>query len=214
MQIFLIRHARPCSPLCNVDVELAPEGIEQTLRLAKRFQNMPKLDAIYTSDFLRARQTGEILGKELNVPVHTGYTEFNEIDFGALTGLSDAQIKEQYGEFMKKRSEATEDLAFPKGECGGDVWNRAYPLLCSLAEQKMERIAIVTHGGVIRSLVAGVLHMSQRYKLLLVKCLENTAFVELKYNQQTGQFFVERLNDYAHLEGQKRLLRENFKRTV
>ena len=38
MRIYLVRHARQCSPLCNVNVELAPEGVQQAELLAARFQ--------------------------------------------------------------------------------------------------------------------------------------------------------------------------------
>ncbi|MBQ9120059.1 MAG: histidine phosphatase family protein [Lachnospiraceae bacterium] len=210
MQIYLVRHGRQSSPLCNVNVDLAPEGVEQAKRLAKRLTRLETIDAVYASALLRAEQTAEILADGLGVSADTGHAELNEIDFGELTGHSDAEIAELYGDFMKQRAAMTEDIPFPGGECGKEVWERAYPFLQKLVKSGAERVVVVTHGGVIRSLVAGILKMEQKHKLKIVKSLENTSITELKYNQASDEFTVERINDYAHLEETPHLLRKYF----
>ena len=63
MRIYLVRHARQCSPLCNVNVELAQEGVQQAELLAARMKMWIPVDAIYSSALLRARQTAGILGQ-------------------------------------------------------------------------------------------------------------------------------------------------------
>lgn len=210
MRIYLVRHGRQSSPLCNVDVDLAPEGRMQAKRLAERLAKEEKIDAVYSSAFLRAEQTAEIIAKRLGIVADTGHAELNEIDFGDLTGHSDEEIAALYGDFMKRRAAMTEDLAFPGGECGSEVWERAYPFLCQVAKTQAETAVIVTHGGVIRSLVAGILGMEQKNKLKIAKTLENTSITEVKYNQQSAAFTVERVNDYAHLEDAPLLLRKYF----
>ena len=40
MNIYLIRHGRQNSKLCNVDVELSPEGREQADLVGKRLQTL------------------------------------------------------------------------------------------------------------------------------------------------------------------------------
>lgn len=62
----------------------------------------------------------------------------------------------------------TEDLPYPGGECAADVIRRAGPVLERLAESGHERIAVVTHGGVIRTMAAWYLGMP----------LENGGFLE------------------------------------
>ena len=47
MRIYLVRHARQCSPLCNVNVELAPEGVQQAELLAARMKEWNFVEAIY-----------------------------------------------------------------------------------------------------------------------------------------------------------------------
>lgn len=40
MNIYLIRHGRQNSKLCNVDVELSPEGREQADLVGKRYRHI------------------------------------------------------------------------------------------------------------------------------------------------------------------------------
>ena len=46
------------------------------------------------------------------------------------------------------------DLAYPGGECAADVVKRADPVLKGLVKTGYERIAVVTHGGLIRVMAA------------------------------------------------------------
>ena len=211
MRIYLVRHARQCSPLCNVNVELAPEGVQQAELLAARMKEWNFVDAIYSSALLRAVQTAKILGGALGMEPKPGDAAVNEIEFGELTGLSDRGIDARYGAFMEQRRALLADLSFPGGECGADVFARAYPFLLEVAESGQEHAVIVTHGGTIRAILAGVLHMEQRYRLALTKTLENTSVTILEYNRERNWFTVETVNDYAHLSGHPNLLRAAIK---
>lgn len=212
MRIYLVRHARQASPLCNVDVELAAEGVQQAQLLAARMKEWALVDAIYSSSLLRAVQTAGILGGALGIRTEPGDAAMDEIEFGELTGLSDREIDARYGDFMERRRALLEDLAFPGGECGADVFARAYPFLCAVAESGHKHAVIVTHGGTIRAILAGVLHMEQRFRLALTKTLENTSVTILEYNRQRNWFTVETVNDYAHLTGHPELMRSAIKR--
>lgn len=57
MNIYLIRHGRQNSRLCNVDVELSKEGREQADLLGKRLEKYD-IEAVYSSRLsgLRKRQ--------------------------------------------------------------------------------------------------------------------------------------------------------------
>lgn len=79
MKIYLIRHGRQCSPLCNVDVALAPEGVQQAKLLGERLKRSVRADAVISSSLLRAVQTAEILGQELGIGPRAGDARLNEI---------------------------------------------------------------------------------------------------------------------------------------
>lgn len=51
------------------------------------------------------------------------------------------------------------DLAYPGGECAGDVVARALPVFEEMARSGYRRVAVVTHGGVIDQLRACHLHV-------------------------------------------------------
>ena len=94
-----------------------------------------------------------------------------------------------------------EDWAYPGGESGKQVYERAMKVLEEIMELDYKNIAIVTHGGTIRVLLAGLLQESQKNRLMFGKCMERGGFTELLYDKKTGRISLERFNDFAHLEG-------------
>ena len=58
--IFLIRHGRQCSKLCNVDVSLDESGRKQAKLAGKRLISY-KLEKLYCSQLIRAKETAEII---------------------------------------------------------------------------------------------------------------------------------------------------------
>lgn len=216
IKIYLIRHGRQNSPLCNVDVPLDEAGIRQAELVGKRLKNYD-IEALYSSNLIRARQTAEIIGKELNL-VNNIEENLREISFGALEGLSDVEIKERFGDFIEERAKAKSDLPCPDGESGQDVYNRAFPVLLDIIEKaktdNMHHIAVVSHGGVIRTIVAGILGADFAKKLCVAKDLENCSITEIDYDEKYNKLIVERVNDYAHIEVEPTLLRKNFRRSL
>lgn len=49
-----------------------------------------------------------------------------------------------------------EDIAYPDGENGADVWKRCKQGIDDIISHKYERTAIVCHGGTIRSVICGL----------------------------------------------------------
>ncbi len=204
MRLFLIRHGRQSSPLCNVDVELSEEGVQQATLLAARLSGLIP-DRIYTSGLLRAKQTaGIIFGKNAEVLVRE---ELNEISFGDLTGRPDAENKTVYRDYFSAKRRKEENLRIPGGESPEEVYARAAGVVAEAVSSGAETVVFVTHGGVIRALVAGLLGLGAGQMLRIADGLEHTSLTELHYSNEADCFSLERLNDCAHLEGRKELLR-------
>lgn len=210
--IYLIRHGRQNDARCNVNVPLSDEGHRQAELLAKRLVNY-SVGALYSSRLVRAEETAQDIGNILHLPVKT-LDGIEEIDFGELTGHTAEYVKENFKEFRAERNKHLSDLAYPGGESGEDVIRRAYPVLLKLAKESKGSIVVVTHGGVIRSLVAHILTLEQRYKLRFSKDLENCSITHLLYDKDNERFILERLNDYAHLEPYPELLRAGWNNLV
>lgn len=211
--IFLIRHGRQCSKLCNVDVKLDEMGRRQAELVGKRLQSYG-LEKLYASELLRAKETAEIIGKEIHLDYEV-IPDIQEINFGGFTGRTDEEIRDLYGEFRKERSLHREDLPYPEGgECGADVARRVMPQIRKLCERPENRVAVVTHGGVIRSVCAEILQTHQKNKLKFGIDMENTSLTHLIFDEERDFFFLERFNDFAHLERYPELLRKNWKTSL
>lgn len=211
--LFLIRHGRQCSKLCNVDVMLDEVGRRQATLLGERLQTYG-LEKIYSSTLMRARETANIIQSIINVPCEE-VSNIQEIDFGGFTGKTDEEIRVKYSAFREERSLHKSDIPYPEGgECGADVARRVMPQLLGLCERAENRIAIVTHGGVIRSVCAEILETDQKNKLKFAIDMENTSITHLIYDERRKFFILERFNDFAHLEGHEELLRKNWKTSL
>ncbi|MBO4390466.1 MAG: histidine phosphatase family protein [Lachnospiraceae bacterium] len=205
-RIFLIRHGQQSSRLCNVNVGLSPQGISQAELVAKRLTTYG-IEELYCSELIRAIETAEIIGKEIGLtPVVK--PDLQEIDFGGFEGLSDKQIVEQYGD-LRYRIEygMQEDLHYPDGENGREAGERIRKALTALTKEGHGRIAVVTHGCAMRCFLAGLFGESYAQKYQFSRIMENCSITELVYDPKHDRFNLERLNDFAHLEGHPELMR-------
>ncbi len=82
------------------------------------------------------------------------------------------------------------------------------PKIKQICQREENRVAIVTHGGVIRSVCADILHTGQENKLKFGIDLEKTSFTHLIYDEDRDFFILERFNDFAHLS----LIRSYFEK--
>ena len=205
MKIYLIRHGRQCSKLCNVNVDLSQEGYRQAALLGERLAGK-NIDKVYSSDYLRAVQTAQTANLYWNVE-HEIDPGLREISFGDMEGLSDKVIAERFADFKKEQAKMEQDLPYPGGESAGDAVKRAFPVLERIARGPEKQVVVVSHGCLIRSLVAHILGIDLAKLGIFGKGMENSSITELTYDPELDQFKVERFNDYAHLEKYPELLR-------
>lgn len=205
MHIYLIRHGRQNTTLCNVNVELSQEGLMQADLLGKRLAGY-NIDVIYSSHLIRAVQTAQIVNQYIQMN-HYIRENIAEISFGDMEGKSNEYINQHYAKFKVEQMKLEKDLPYPGGECGMDVYQRAMETIKEIVESDYKKVAVVTHGGVIRALVSGLLGMDMAKKLLLGYSLENTSITELVYDKKYNRFYLQRFNDFAHLDGRPELMR-------
>ncbi len=158
--ILLVRHA--LVDACGVflagrtrGIHLNDEGRRQAAALGDRLSGL-RMAAIYTSPLERAQDTAQALAGPAARAIVAD--DLNEIDFGEWTGLSfdDLNQREDWLDFNRSRS-AT---AIPGGERMVDVQTRACRALTRIhREHPQEHVAVVSHGDVLRVLIAGLLDM-------------------------------------------------------
>lgn len=209
MNIYLVRHGRQNSKLCNVDVELSAEGREQAHLTGKRLKNYG-IEAVYSSNLIRAVETADIINQYINKPRFID-DRLREAEFGDLTGLENTVLKEKYKDFLERRAQMTEDIPYPGG---GDnsrmVFERAFAAIQDICKKDYENVCVVTHGGVIRALLTGIVQAKPQRWLTYGRQLENCSISEIMYDKDMNTYHIERLNDYAHFENEDRLLRKHF----
>lgn len=208
IHLYLIRHGRQNSTLCNVDVELSEEGRIQAKLLRERLKNY-EIDALYSSNLIRAKQTAEIINETLRLP-HMMREELREISFGLMEGKSDEYNDEHFRDFKEEQKKLIEDIPYPGGENGTSVYERAMPVIQEIVQSGHKNVVIVTHGGTIRVLLAALFGRNQAKRFLFGVSLENTGITQLVYDPDQDRFYLERFNDSAHLEGHPQLHRKGI----
>ena len=128
-----------------------------------------------------------------------------------MTGLSNAQLKQKYSAFLKQRARMEKDIPYPEGgENCEMVFHRSYKALMDLTRTDYENVCVVTHGGVIRALMTGILGADYARWLTFGRQIENCSISHIMYDEAMKTFHIERLNDYAHFEGKDYLMRKHF----
>ncbi len=155
--IHLIRHALTKGNLegryiGQTDEELSKEGIEQ-LEKMKTDYDYPYPDVVFTSSLKRCKQTSAILYPDKQPIEMRG---FDECDFGEFEGHT-AEELERYDEFKDWLS-GGEDACALNGESNKDfatrVCNCFMKTVDGLIKTGTSSAAIITHGGVIMSILA------------------------------------------------------------
>ncbi|MCI8377509.1 MAG: histidine phosphatase family protein [Lachnospiraceae bacterium] len=226
MIIYLIRHGRQNCSDCNLDVPLSAEGRRQAELLGRRIGRYA-VDALYSSDLLRALETARIAfaGHGSLLKGHQIRPGLREVDFGTLTGQADPYVKAFYKDYYRKqlalfsgRKEhyvggffvPPEEMVYPEGESGVMVMERVMPVVAEWIGSGYQSIAVVTHGGLIRILLCALFGGDFARRLQFGTSLENCSITQLNYDAGKNAFSLERFNDYAHIEEEPSLLRKNF----
>lgn len=196
LNIYLIRHGEKAEYAGDVaKIKLTEKGVRQADLLGKRLTNA-RIKLIFSSDMTRAIQTAEEINKYLNVRIEIR-SNLKEIDMGECDTQGWDYVFNTYPDFKMQLDKHEVDIKYPNGECGEDVWNRAKKVLFEVVDLGLDNVAIVTHGGTIRSLICGVLNVPQAKRFYFGYPPEHCSISILKYNN--NRFFLHTFNDYLHL---------------
>jgi alpha-ribazole phosphatase len=159
----LIRHADPIEEARSrcygrTDVALSPRGERRARHLGVLLRRMP-IDAVYTSPLRRALDTAAALAATHNLtPIELD--DLRELDFGACEGRTYAEIAAEQPELFRAWMRTPTDVRFPGGESYAQLRRRALTASRELRRRHASgTFAIVSHGGVIRALLADALEM-------------------------------------------------------
>ena len=161
-ELLLIRHGesqpafpdRPF-PLTDgrADPGLAPQGVEQAQRVADRLATQ-RIDAIYVTSLRRTAQTAEPLARRLGL-VPNVERQLREVGLGDWEGgLYRKRVAENGPLVQRMLAEGRWDV-IPGAESAGEFAARVRDAIERLAAAHPDqRLAVVTHGGVIGQAMA------------------------------------------------------------
>jgi len=202
MKIFLVRHgeseanAKDLYQGQRLDSPLSSHGLEQAQRIAERLKD-EKIDAIYSSDLLRARETAEAIAKFHNLKVITDrrLREFDLGDFGEKENRWELLQAHKKAESVKRGITPWEVEAIG-GESEFNHFKRTDEFFRELIKKPYEGVCVVSHGGTNKVFFGTIGHASRdtMYSIPQKNCCLN----EIEYSG--GLWVVKKINCLRHLE--------------
>lgn len=171
-------------------------GIRQAEITAEHIAGTYHVDAIYASDLQRTVNTAKKSADLLGLPINTSKA-LREIHVGAWEGRL---VKEVWAENPERVDAYRNDpgtFHFEGGECFREVYDRASAFLDEIAKKHDgENVLIVSHGGVIRSLICVWSGVPLR-DLKTITVLPNTSITVAEY--EGGSVRLPLVGDNSHL---------------
>ena len=200
LRVLIIRHGqtsynREFRNQGRADIELDEVGIGQAGCLANLLDS-ERLDAIYSSDLVRASKTASVIAERLGVRVVID-GRLAERDYGRWEGKTrDQIIAEDTDGFSAYRSDPVTQSS-GGGETGIDVFMRGVSFLSDLLQKHEEgNVAIVAHGGSGSALIAALINGSPS----TADCfrLSNCSVTEIVIEGHRRRLI--RFDDHGHLD--------------
>jgi broad specificity phosphatase PhoE len=167
--VLLIRHAETdlvgtfCGHADPPVNSLGNAQIRSLLNTLSRYS----IAAIHTSDLLRAHVTAQAIANKFVIPIYPS-TNLREINFGNWEALTWAQIEQCDSAYAKLWVDQYPFLPAPDGEAFNDFEFRVLAHIDAITSHD-EDVAIVTHGGVIRTVLTRRSNISRQQAWELTK---------------------------------------------
>jgi len=161
VKLLLIRHAAPAADArgrCygKLDIGLSREGERQAAEIVHSLVD-EHVAAVLSSPARRAVDTARPLAEAFGVDVEIR-DDLRELDFGELEGRTYDEIAVSDPELYARWMSEPTSVRFPGGESYDDLRLRVESAVDALGEMfPAETVAVVTHGGVVRAVVAAIL---------------------------------------------------------
>ena len=168
-RLLLIRHAATESSLSGrllgaTDEEIINPGSLATKQLATMIDSFAPT-RLLCSPMLRARQSAALLTEKSKLATEID-NDLREINFGQWERLTFEEISEHYPELVDQWNSYAVDFCLPGGEKLAAFHERVHKAARRLAALPEKTVAVVTHGGVIRTMICYFLGLSARQYLL------------------------------------------------
>ncbi|RKG92520.1 histidine phosphatase family protein [Corallococcus terminator] len=140
----------------HLNSSLSREGLRQADALAARLASLP-FQALYCSDLDRAVQTASRIATKTGHDVRQD-PRLRERGLGILEGLTRTEAQQRHPEVFSEYAAGGPDFSIPQGESTSQRLRLALQCLEELGARHPEaRVVVVTHGGLLSSLLRACL---------------------------------------------------------
>lgn len=155
MKIFLIRHGETTGDVEGryggmYDDHLTEKGVQQLEHTAQLLAS-EKIDTVYSSTLIRARESAEIINAVLNTTI-TFSEGLRERNYGVLGGLTKEEAIEKCPEAVERHKDSAN--TDPDGESKSDFTQRVTETFDTIVQQGGDQIVLLSHGGPIKVILA------------------------------------------------------------
>lgn len=160
--IYVVRHGETTANVRGImqgttDYPLTPKGIQQAKNLASEFKHAT-IDAVFSSDLLRAKRTAEIIALEHELLVTTKKA-IRERHFGHFEGKPYEIINEAHKKLLQQFAKLSKEEQFrfkfePFQESDEELVSRFLLLIREIAVAYAGKtVLMVSHGSIMRSIL-------------------------------------------------------------
>jgi alpha-ribazole phosphatase len=155
MEVYLIRHTKPKMEkgICygQFDVPLAESFEKEAEALMKHLP--AKFNVIYSSPLTRCHKLAQLINSDSKVSLDERLMEMNFGDWELKNwdAIDQSQLNTWMQDFVS--------VKVPNGENFEELYGRVNSFADELLKQQHENVAVVTHAGVIRSIVSKILEV-------------------------------------------------------
>lgn len=193
MKIYLIRHSESIDDIENcyggiADFDLTENGKDKVKESRKEIDNYG-IEKIYTSPYKRAYQTAQILNENMKVEIKV-IDDIRELNsHGIRSGVNKELAKNIFSYVFQKEEYKDTGYYLGKTFLGGEdieeFDKRVKEAINFIIRdsQGLDSIAIVTHGGVHRSIFKNILNVNKK-----IEEIDDVATTILEYNN--GKFEI------------------------
>lgn len=158
MHVYLLRHTRPDVPpeTCygQSDIEVIERDFQEHLQRLDKLLPLEQIESIHTSPLKRCGKLARSLQRTSTsyiVDPRIKELNFGEWELQHWQNINGADMRRWKADFLHAKA--------PGGESHMDLYKRAEAFWNDLTQSKEKHILVVTHGGVIKSLLSKILHM-------------------------------------------------------
>ena len=194
MEIFIVRHGLSEGNAKmifqgHLDFPLADEGRNQAEHLGNYFrQRNQKFDRILSSPFKRARETAELVTKQLEMPPKIEFVDaFKEFNIGKLEGIKSSEVLDKYPAYYQRPPSSWLDFSEYGGESWEDMQKRVDAVMHKYVNDddllSDKKLLIVSHGGAMRGIIRNLLQIDSGFMFIRV---ENCCHFKLNFVMTRG----------------------------